>query len=451
MAEEQEDKIEKTRRYPSALPNGELSQVQIEAMLPPGALLSVSNTGQWRTALPACGAFFCKTAKVAGGKREAALFVLKAVWAEWHDLNNVPKYECPISGLLSPTKKQKTVKCEECGFPKRRICSELANYCYKCASADPNNKNYIFKDKLYPVILPDGDPTQPDMEAMLPPGASCSVSDSGQWCTELASWNCCKTPEDAGGSREAALFVLKAVWAKWHTTTRVPFRLCPMPFSCRGIVLLERESTKRKSQTDTFLLPVKHSAPPSIIHRTHCLVVCGGYAGCYKCGSVMDFVSKERKANTWSFAEKPCRNWLRARHVIRRLCRSLPPHPGRPWPSGELAPNAYKVIRKNGDRLRAPSRRIKVFSAVKSPKQRSRFLVKNILHMRFSVKNILRMVKENKISVHPSRMPFTMKDAHRAINSSQERCSLKVGVNGGWSDQARKHLFELMASPKRSL
>ena len=59
------------------------------------------------------------------------------------------------------------------------------------------------------------------------------------------------------------------------------------------------------------------------------------------------------------------------------------------------------------------------------------------------------MVKANKISVHPSRMPVTPKDAMNAIHTAQGKFGFKVGVNGGWSQPAWEHLFEHFASPKR--
>ena len=72
----------------------------LKAMLPPGAYCHVSRIeGHWVTCLrpfPSCG----KSWAVAGGDREAALFVLKDVWAKWLDFNNVPKNQCPIPGLF---------------------------------------------------------------------------------------------------------------------------------------------------------------------------------------------------------------------------------------------------------------------------------------------------------------------------------------------------------------
>ena len=63
--------------------------------------------------------------------------------------------------------------------------------------------------------------------------------------------------------------------------------------------------------------------------------------------------------------------------------------------------------------------------------------------------DILHMVKANKISVHPSRMPVTPKDAMNAIHTAQGKFGFKVGVNGGWSQPAWEHLFEHFASQKR--
>ena len=59
------------------------------------------------------------------------------------------------------------------------------------------------------------------------------------------------------------------------------------------------------------------------------------------------------------------------------------------------------------------------------------------------------MVKENKISVHPSRVPVTLTHAGDAIHAAQKHCSSKLGVDEGWSQQVWKHLFEHFASPKR--
>ena len=61
-------------------------------------------------------------------------------------------------------------------------------------------------------------------------------------------------------------------------------------------------------------------------------------------------------------------------------------------------------------------------------------------------KEILHMVKENKISVHPTRMPLTITSAGIAIYSAQSFTGLPKGAAGGWSPQAWKQLFELLAS-----
>ena len=42
-----------------------------------------------------------KAWSVAGGYREAALFVLQDVWTKWLEIYKVPKHQCPIPGLFS--------------------------------------------------------------------------------------------------------------------------------------------------------------------------------------------------------------------------------------------------------------------------------------------------------------------------------------------------------------
>ena len=86
--------------------------------------------------------------------------------------------------------------------------------------------------------------------------------------------------------------------------------------------------------------PMWRSLPPVEIHREHTALVCGGYAGCVKCGSTVAFHSV-------SLLKDPCRGWCPAgsRRPVRRLAGGQHPRDYgevcHEWPSGELNPKVY--------------------------------------------------------------------------------------------------------------
>ena len=70
------------------------------------------------------------------------------------------------------------------------------------------------------------------------------------------------------------------------------------------------------------LLPELHSAPPFDCDLSHWLVLCGGYAGCLRCGSVV-------LTKRLSRLKRPCRRFIPTCHSkfrIGRLCRSCCPY-----------------------------------------------------------------------------------------------------------------------------
>ena len=186
----------KERSYPSAFPEGALTQPVVKSMLPPGAACAKKPaTRQWVTIFKGKKTFSKSWTASEGSEREAALFVLRAVWAKWHDNKHFPREKCPIPGLFYVKKKRK------------REVPEVPN----------------------PDIFPEGALTQPVVKAMLPPGASCKKTTAGkQWSILLHSRTFSKTWGIEGGEREAALFVLRAVWAKWLDINQLPEHHCPV-------------------------------------------------------------------------------------------------------------------------------------------------------------------------------------------------------------------------------
>ena len=81
------------------------------------------------------------------------------------------------------------------------------------------------------------------------------------------------------------------------------------------------------------------AAPPFAIHRSHCVVMCGGYFGCVRCATVCGFGTKNPLSSS-------CRGGAPQSSYgpIRRLIAGVLPHvqrggrDGCDWPSGEQQP-----------------------------------------------------------------------------------------------------------------
>ena len=74
-------------------------------------------------------------------------------------------------------------------------------------------------------------------------------------------------------------------------------------------------------------------------HPSHEGVLCGGFLGCNRCGSVMGFHQRGPLV-------EPCRGSCPAGSVrpVRRLIQGRPPHgDGEQWPSGEANPRPLRV------------------------------------------------------------------------------------------------------------
>eukprot|EP00973_Karenia_brevis_P068688 9550815-Karenia_brevis.AAC.1 len=90
-------------------------------------------------------------------------------------------------------------------------------------------------------------------------------------------------------------------------------------------------------------LEVTATLPPIHLHSSHTYVLCGGYAGCVKCGGVVGYARP-------SLLSTQCREHCPAgsRRSIRRLAQGLLPKPvvdgAGAWPTGELNPKvcAYR-------------------------------------------------------------------------------------------------------------
>ena len=85
-------------------------------------------------------------------------------------------------------------------------------------------------------------------------------------------------------------------------------------------------------------LPVTETLPPLDLHPSHTYILCGGFAGCIKCGGVAGFALPTK-------LDGECKRGCPAgsRGPIGRLARGQLPRPlasgsGTVWPSGELCP-----------------------------------------------------------------------------------------------------------------
>jgi hypothetical protein len=86
---------------------------------------------------------------------------------------------------------------------------------------------------------------------------------------------------------------------------------------------------------------------PEGVHATHCIVQCGGYLGCARCGRVVGWQGRDR-------LREACRVFCPrgSQRAIRRLVKGLHPYErethgsGAPlptWPSGEAAPTPRRI------------------------------------------------------------------------------------------------------------
>ncbi len=90
---------------------------------------------------------------------------------------------------------------------------------------------------------------------------------------------------------------------------------------------------------DLLNIPADEEQPPDGAHATHCLVQCGGYLGCVRCGRVVGWQGRER-------LKEVCRGTCPRGSVraIRRLTKGQHPYErdgqsvATAWPNGETAP-----------------------------------------------------------------------------------------------------------------
>jgi hypothetical protein len=81
------------------LPPGELTQQQVQAMAPPGAIAWRSKTGTWRTRLGEGFPGFARSwAKY--GERAAATICLQECWKQYLDANGLTTADCDVIGLF---------------------------------------------------------------------------------------------------------------------------------------------------------------------------------------------------------------------------------------------------------------------------------------------------------------------------------------------------------------
>jgi hypothetical protein len=87
---------------------------------------------------------------------------------------------------------------------------------------------------------------------------------------------------------------------------------------------------------------VVHSAagtiPPFLVHPSHSCVTCGGFVGCWTCGTVV--ASQARAA-----IRRPCRGRCTARSkgCVRKLAEGKLPR-GKCWPNGEVSPLPRQLL-----------------------------------------------------------------------------------------------------------
>ena len=98
--------------------------------------------------------------------------------------------------------------------------------------------------------------------------------------------------------------------------------------------------------------PVTRNMPPINLGNGRLILVCGGYAGCIRCGSAVGYQSDNLLAGD-------CRTYCPSgsRGPITRLAKGLLPRPlpngkGQEWPSGELSPSVF-VLQPAVDRPEA--------------------------------------------------------------------------------------------------
>ena len=100
-------------------------------------------------------------------------------------------------------------------------------------------------------------------------------------------------------------------------------------------------------------LPVTETLPPFDLHPSHTYILCGGYAGCIKCGGVAGYALPTK-------LDGECKKGCPAgpRGPIGRFARGELPRPlangtGTVWPSGELCPPVLAYHPPESGRLRA--------------------------------------------------------------------------------------------------
>ena len=85
-------------------------------------------------------------------------------------------------------------------------------------------------------------------------------------------------------------------------------------------------------------IPLADTAPPFPVHSSHTVVLCGGFAGCIRCGGVCGLQPSPKLEG---ICARSCPTGSRgpiSRLVRERLPHEQQGHQGRWWPSGEASP-----------------------------------------------------------------------------------------------------------------
>ena len=114
--------------------------------------------------------------------------------------------------------------------PRRKIHCKAAGKPLK-AEANPKKKASPLYKAKYPAAVPKGAITQPQLKALLPPGASCWKGNlgSGHWWVHLPPHPRISRAWTHNGHFDAAMYVLREVWSLWLEDVGLDKAACPVP------------------------------------------------------------------------------------------------------------------------------------------------------------------------------------------------------------------------------